>query len=46
MQIAESEPMVDLSMGTKINEIPKENKGFRGSVGLMYSAISQNLSLG
>ena len=43
---AEIEPRVDLSMGRKIVEIPKENKGIRRSVGLRHSAAPQNLSLG
>ena len=29
MQLAESEPRVDVSMGRNIIEIPKENKGFQ-----------------
>ena len=44
--VAEFEPRVDLSMGRKIIEIPKENEGFRRSGGLMHSAAAQNLSLG
>ena len=43
---AEFEPRVDLSMGRKIIEIPKENEGFRGSGGPRHSAESLNLSLG
>ena len=46
LQVAESEPKVDLSMGRKMNEFPKENQLFRGSVGLTNSAASQNFSVG
>ena len=46
MQLAESDPRVDLSMGKKIIEILMENERFRGSVGLTDSAGSQNLILG
>ena len=43
---ANFEPRVDLSMGTKIIEIPQKNKDFRWSQGLRDSAAPQNLSLG
>ena len=43
---AEFEPRVDLSMGRKIIEIPKENEGIRRSGGPTHSAHSLNLSLG
>ena len=43
--IAEFEPRVDLSMGRKIIEIPKENEGFQRSWGVMHGAVPQNLSL-
>ena len=43
---AEFEPRVDLSMGRKIIEIPKENEGFWRSMRLTHSANSQILSLG
>ena len=42
---AESEPRVALSMGRKVLEIPKENKGFQRSWGVMHGAMPQNLSL-
>ena len=44
--LAEFEPRVDLSMGRKIIEIPKENQGFWGSWGVVHGAESLNLSLG
>ena len=44
--VAEFELRVDLSMGRKIIEKTKENKGIRGSGGATHSAESQNLSLG
>ena len=44
-ELAEIELRLDLSMGRKINEIPKENDGFWGSVGLRNQAESQKLSL-
>ena len=43
--VAESEPMVILSMGNKIIEIPKENEGFQRSLGVMHGAAPLNLSL-
>ena len=45
MQLAESEPRVDLSMGRKTIEIPKENEGFQRSWGGVQDRSSQNLSL-
>ena len=44
--VAEIELRLDLSMGRKIIEIPGENEGFWGSVGLSDTAGAQNLSLG
>ena len=43
--LAEFEPRVDLRMGRKIIEIPKENKGIRESGGPTHSADSLNLGL-
>ena len=49
MQIAESEPRVDLSMGRKIiktQKTPNGNERFGESVGPTEKCKSQNLSVG
>ena len=45
-ELTEIELRLNLSMGRKINEIPKENEGIRRSGEPVHSAASQNLSLG